>query len=673
MKGKTKKWLLGTALFAGLLLSPVGAKQADAADSWYWNGDYWTYVNEQGNYLFGWQAIGNTWYYFDAGTGKMHTGWLQLGDAWYYLQDSGIMATGTLTIGGTVYNFDASGKWIENPSPVVKKGWQSEGGQWYFYDNGQKQFGWLHDGNSWYFLNTASGAMQNGWQTISGNRYFFNPSGVMQTGWLNDGGTWYYLLADGSMVTGDYTIDGQTQRFDASGKWTGPVASDGWKNESGTWYYYKNGTKQTGWQNVNGAWYFMDTQGAMQNGWQAITGAWYFFNASGAMQTGWLNDGGSWYFLSANGSMVTGDYTINGQNERFDASGKWLGPTVNEGWKNENGNWYYYKNNIKQTGWQLVNNVWYYMNPQGVMQTGWLQLGNDKFYLRTDGSMVTGSYTIAGVVYNFDISGRLIQNPVVKNGWSLENGTWYYYKNSQKQTGWLQDGGTWYFLNTQGAMQTGWQWITNNWYYFNASGAMQTGWLQLGNDKYYLRTDGAMVTGSYTIAGIVYNFDASGRLIGNTPSGNRTYTNAVYGGSKITNAGIAKEFINVINEYRAQNGLTTLPFNQEVADIANEWALSDTKEASPLSWQPFHSWAGDGALLFTNDSSGKSDRQIAEDALQYLLKNNPNGGYEAVLLDKGNIGIGTSVYVKKYTASDYGFMIIVEFKNPAKPNNRPIG
>ncbi|WP_318968676.1 MULTISPECIES: trypsin-like serine peptidase [Streptococcus] len=120
------------------------------------------------------------------------------------------------------------------------------------------------------------------------------------------------------------------------------------------------------------------------------------------------------------------------------------------------------------------------------------------------------------------------------DGWKLISDTWYYYKNSTKQTGWqkindtwyyldasgkmLTDwqkvNGKWYYLETSGSMSTGWKYVRGRWYYLdNKNGDMKTGWIKVGGNWYYLNSSGAMVTGSQTIDGKVYNFASSGEWI----------------------------------------------------------------------------------------------------------------------------------------------------------------
>ena len=121
------------------------------------------------------------------------------------------------------------------------------------------------------------------------------------------------------------------------------------------------------------------------------------------------------------------------------------------------------------------------------------------------------------------------------DGWKLISDTWYYYKNSNKQTGWQSINGKWYYLETSGSMSTGWKYVRGKWYYLDktngdmktgwykdgstwyyldpTNGDMKTGWIKVGGNWYYLNSSGAMVTGSQTIDGKVYNFASSGEWI----------------------------------------------------------------------------------------------------------------------------------------------------------------
>ena len=98
------------------------------------------------------------------------------------------------------------------------------------------------------------------------------------------------------------------------------------------------------------------------------------------------------------------------------------------------------------------------------------------------------------------------------NGWSYENGCWYYYENNNRVTGWKSVNGVWYYMNSDGSMATGWVWDGANWYYMSSSGAMITGWVWNGYNWYYMSSSGAMVTGWAWDGANWYYMDASGAM-----------------------------------------------------------------------------------------------------------------------------------------------------------------
>lgn len=90
----------------------------------------------------------------------------------------------------------------------------------------------------------------------------------------------------------------------------------------------------------------------------------------------------------------------------------------------------------------------------------------------------------------------------IKNGWSLENNKWYYYKDNRRlNTQWIQCNHRWYYLEKDGHMVKGWFQTKNNneWYYAFQNetinngktfyeGEICTGWLKL-NGKWYFFED----------------------------------------------------------------------------------------------------------------------------------------------------------------------------------------
>jgi len=338
----------------------------------------WYYLDKDGQKTTGWLTLSGKKYYFDQ-EGKMVTGtvnidgkdytfnesgeltvetpevksgWVQSGNKWYYY-DNNQKVTGYQTIEGKKYYFDANG--------VMQTGWfKIDNADYYAASSGAINAQWVGSGNNWYYVD-ADGKMVTGFQTISGTKYYFEINGLMKKGWfkvnnedyyastsgeikaqwVGSGNTWYYVDADGKMVTGYQTIAGAKYYLAESG-----LMQTGWFKINGADYYAtSSGAINAQWVGSGNTWYYVDADGKMVTGFQTIAEAKYYFAESGLMQTGWfkingedyyaassgvisaqwVKSGNNWYYVDANGKMVTGDYAINGEVNRFDANGIWLG------------------------------------------------------------------------------------------------------------------------------------------------------------------------------------------------------------------------------------------------------------------------------------------------------------------------------------------------------------
>lgn len=118
-----------------------------------------------------------------------------------------------------------------------------------------------------------------------------------------------------------------------------------------------------------------------------------------------------------------------------------VNPVASDGWYKQDGQWRYKENGKDVIGWKKVNNVWYYLKPDGYMAKGWIK----------------------------------------------DNGKWYFLKsNGAMATGWLLEKKEWYYLNEKGEMITGWQKIGGNWYYFDLkTGKAYRGLHTIAGKDYY--------------------------------------------------------------------------------------------------------------------------------------------------------------------------------------------
>ncbi|NFN94083.1 cell surface protein [Clostridium botulinum] len=140
-------------------------------------------------------------------------------------------------------------------------------------------------------------------------------------------------------------------------------------------------------------------------------------------------------------NVVDSDKTFNDANlNNIDSSSlKWR--------ESMDGKWYLCSNSFIMTGWQKVDNNWYYFNEFGVMQKDWVNSNGKWYYLDNNGCMITG--------------------------WIKSNNNWYYINSSGEiSTGWKEFNKVWYFFNIKGEMQTGWQYIDYRWYYLYPDGSM---------------------------------------------------------------------------------------------------------------------------------------------------------------------------------------------------------
>lgn len=295
-------------------------------------------------------------------------------------------------------------------SSVIKDGWQRDesSGVWYYGKNGKHQTGWLQSGGYWYWLDPANdGAMQTGYFNVtdaggSTASFYANdgnaatPFGALyQNCWLrNSDGNWFYANAGGDLAAG-------------------------WFYQDGTWYYLDPATHimQVGFVDLGSGKYYLDATGAMKTGWILVDGNWYWAYSSGALASSWQMIGGArYYFDPQTFIMFKGRQKIDGRTYIFGDYG------LANGWYKDGADWYYCSNGIAVTGWKLVNDTWYYLDPasDGKMSVGYLDLGSAAYYLNPNGAMAVGWAQSDNGWYLASQSGALISD------WYKEGASWYY-------------------------------------------------------------------------------------------------------------------------------------------------------------------------------------------------------------------------------------------------------
>ena len=144
------------------------------------------------------------------------------------------------------------------------------------------------------------------------------------------------------------------------------------------------------------------------------------------------------------------------------------------------------------------------------------------------------------------------------NGWKEEQGSWYFYKNNDKQKNWIEDENSWYYLGSDGKMRTGWIKDKDQWYYLNNDGTMAT---NVTIDGCYLNDDGII---EETPA------PAPTKTNSNTKSSNNSQTSSS-SGYAVTSFDQAEQIIRKNDSVYLQNQNPSNAYYMRLARISNEY------------------------------------------------------------------------------------------------------
>ena len=278
----------------------------------------------------------------------------------------------------------------------------------------------------------------------------------------SDGNT--YCYQNGVALKGIYEIEGKKYHF---GENTG-ILKKGWSITMDKRQYYSdnNGILQEEWQQIEGNTYYFSYEKGMYKDMQQIDGINYTFNSQGILLDKWVSIGGNIYYYQ-DGKMIKGIHEIEGKKYHF----------------GEN-------TGILKKGWSItMDKRQYYSNNNGILQEGWQQIDGNMYYFNCEKGMYKGIYDIDGKRYHFGEN-----TGILKKGWSITMDKRQYYSDSN------------------GVILTGNQYIDGNWYAFDNSGCLKSGWQTINGKEYYFYGDGSRAKYICKIAGVRYEFSASGEL-----------------------------------------------------------------------------------------------------------------------------------------------------------------
>ena len=210
--------------------------------------------------------------------------WLSLDGSWYYFGADEYAVTGLQEISGTPYMFSDSG--------VLETGWVDIDNHSEINDDSIDK----KDVHREYV--TEDHTLLTGWQEIDGSKYYFNTKGEMQSG----------KVSLEESFNGEKLPEATTFVFDSEGK-----LLDGWQTNSkgDKFYVNQDGTLASGEVTIDDKLYNLDENGIPKTGWLNISGDRYYYDADGIAATGTTKINGSYYTFATNGKLVTEDFILS--------------------------------------------------------------------------------------------------------------------------------------------------------------------------------------------------------------------------------------------------------------------------------------------------------------------------------------------------------------------------
>ena len=409
------------------------------------------------------------------------------------------------------YTFGADGKMIpktpDEPDepiipdePVEYDGWTEIEGEMYYYVDGAAVTGIQYvpsqenaQEQKWYKFaeDGVCGPMDDGLYTHTDGNLYYILSGKNQICLQKVGEDYYFFLYNGVAIKDQVYYAFETN-CDL------PV---------GNYEFGADGAMLQGIiEKEDGLYYYVDGKAGREYGLLKIGEDYYF-----ALMNGKLITDQSYFAWETNCDLPIGTYT-------FGADGKMIPEEPEEpvlsGWIEEDEGYAYYIDGEKCYGIQEIEGYYYdfgtagvnagqtklngffynedaaayYYADEGLLLKGWNEIESEWYYFNTEtGAAASGAVTVAGVAYEFEENGKLVDGVWVEEA----EGTRYYYGPAYHTSGWQEiDGSMYYFRN--GYRLTGVQTAKNPenagerlWFDFGEDGAAE-----LMPDGLYTHTDG---------------------------------------------------------------------------------------------------------------------------------------------------------------------------------------
>ena len=484
----------------------------------------------------------------------LKNGWVNEDGGFAYYVDN-VRYTGVQKVDGFYYDFGEKGINVGQSKYTGLFYDESVSAYRYAYQ-GSLASGWQMINNEWYYFDSSTMKAVVGKKTISHVPYEFEETGKLVSGvWMNVFVGYRYYYGPDYVRKGWYQINGDWYYFKDAFALTGTqlVASQEMSTTKRWYYFDENGVSQgllTGIVDNNGKLYYVENGKATEKGLFVFNGDYYCTIYDGSLI---VNQQYYAWLIDSSSALPKGHY-------RFGPDGKMLGGSIDEetggisGIVEVDGKLYYYENGKPtEKGLFKYNGEYYFNHYNGELVV------NEKYYawkLDATSELPKGHY-------EFGPDGRML------NGIIEKNDKLYYYENGQpKEKGLFLYNGDYYFSHYDGSLvvdQKYYAWkhdvtsiFTNGHYVFGADGKMCQGivsqngilyyyengktvdkGLFLYSDGYHYFADvnGILITsksfyawkvdGTSLLEKATYEFDAEGRVIGSSLTGEIVNKNGV--------------------------------------------------------------------------------------------------------------------------------------------------
>ena len=223
----------------------------------------------------------------------------------------------------------------------------------------------------------------------------------------------------------------------------------------------------------------------------------WYYFRNGRNVTGWNKVNDNWFFFDEEGFMLSNTW-VAGVKEKY-----WLtesGKMAANAWAFIDGEWYYFDNNghISVNCWAKDSKGWCRLDRNGrIIRSSWIIVDGEWYYLKSDGYMASNEWTKDSIGWMY-MDGA---GKIIKSKWIRVDGEWYYLKSDGYMAinTWIKDSKGWCYLGSEGKLvRNGWAKDSIRWCWMDSTGYItKSKWIKVDREWYYLKSNGYMAANEW--------------------------------------------------------------------------------------------------------------------------------------------------------------------------------